>query len=129
MADMEKIISKLDELRQFADMEIDNWDVYLKLCDLIDLTKDNVLVLLKEQEAKEQCLKTKCIICPHCDNCDVDENGLLKEQEPVPPDVDSERSCSCGNCGTTVGYYPDGCKTPEKLCKFCPECGRAVKWK
>lgn len=54
--------------------------------------------------------------------------ALLKEQEPVPPDVDSEETCSCGNCGTTVGYYPVGCKTPEKLCKFCPECGRAVKW-
>lgn len=37
--------------------------------------------LLKAQKAKEQCLKTKCIICPHCDNCDVDENGLLKAQE------------------------------------------------
>lgn len=40
-----------------------------------------VLALLKEQKAKEQCLKTKCIICPHCDNCDVDENGSLKEQD------------------------------------------------
>ena len=55
--------------------------------------------------------------------------ALLKEQEPVPPDVDSEETCSCGNCGMTVGYHPVGCKTPEKLCKFCPECGRAVKWR
>lgn len=53
---------------------------------------------------------------------------LLKEQEAVEPDVDSERTCSCGNCGTTVGYYPVGSSVPEKLCKYCPECGQAVKW-
>lgn len=57
-----------------------------------------------------------------------DALNLLKEQEPVPPDVDSEGSCSCGNCGATVGYYPAGCKTPEKLCTYCPECGKMVKW-
>lgn len=53
---------------------------------------------------------------------------LLKEQEPVAPDVDSEGTCSCGNCGETVGYFPAGFRTPEKLCKYCPECGRKVKW-
>lgn len=53
---------------------------------------------------------------------------LLKEQEAIKPDVDSEGTCSCGNCGTTVGYYPAGCSVPEKLCKHCPECGYEVKW-
>lgn len=52
---------------------------------------------------------------------------LLKEQEAVVPDVDSEGTCTCGNCGENVGYYPVGSKVPEKLCKYCPECGRAVK--
>lgn len=57
MTDRKNVVSKLDELRQFADTEIhpivspDNWDVYSKLCDLIDLTKEEVLALLKEQEA------------------------------------------------------------------------------
>ena len=36
---------------------------------------DDLLALLKSLEDKEKCLKTKCVICPHCDNCDVDENG------------------------------------------------------
>ena len=58
-----------------------------------------------------------------------DAINLLKEQEAVEPDTDSEGTCTCGNCGETVGYYPVGCKTPQRLCKFCPECGRAVKWK
>ena len=53
---------------------------------------------------------------------------LLKEQEPIEPDTDSEGTCSCGNCGTTVGYYPVGCDSPIRSCKFCPECGRAVYW-
>lgn len=41
----------------------------------------NVIALLKEQETMMQCIKGKCRICPHCVNCDVDENGLLKEQK------------------------------------------------
>ena len=53
---------------------------------------------------------------------------LLKQQEPVAPDVDSEGTCSCGNCGTTVGYYPVGSNVPDKGCEYCPECGRKVKW-
>lgn len=43
------------------------------------------LALLKEQETIIQCIKGKCRICPHCANCDVDENGLIKEQEAVNP--------------------------------------------
>ena len=53
---------------------------------------------------------------------------MLKEQEAVDPDTDSEGTCSCGNCGETVGWFPAGCSAPKKLCKFCPECGKAVKW-
>lgn len=62
--------------------------------------------------------------------CDIAEDALvlLKKQEAIEPDVDSEGTCSCGNCGTTIGYYPAGCSVPEKLCKYCPECGQAVKW-
>jgi hypothetical protein len=59
---------------------------------------------------------------------ELDALALLKEQEAVEPDTDSEGTCSCGNCGETVGYYPVGCNVPERLCKFCPECGKAVQW-
>lgn len=54
--------------------------------------------------------------------------ALLKEQEPVEPYTDDEGTCSCGNCGENVGYFPVGCSTPQKLCEFCPECGKPVKW-
>lgn len=54
---------------------------------------------------------------------------LLKEQEAVEPDTDSKGTCFCGNCGEiAVGYFPAGCSTPLKFYKFCPVCGRPVKW-
>lgn len=54
--------------------------------------------------------------------------ALLKEQEAIKPDVDSEGTCICGNCGENVGWYPAGSKEPVRLGKYCPECGKAVKW-
>lgn len=89
-----------------------------------DLMRD-ALALLKEQEAREQCLKPKCIICPHCDNCDVDENGLLKKQEAIPADTkvigtfngDVKVYC-CRNCRMVL----------DPWFHYCPNCGKAVKW-
>lgn len=52
---------------------------------------------------------------------------VLKEHEAIEPDVDSEGTCTCGNCGENVGWYPAGSKEPVRLGKYCPECGRAVK--
>ena len=54
--------------------------------------------------------------------------ALLKEQEAVESGTDSEGTWYCGNCGETIGFFPVGCSTPLKFCKFCPECGREVKW-
>lgn len=45
---------------------------------------EDALALLKEQETMMQCIKEKCRICPHCSNCDVDEDGLLKKHEASP---------------------------------------------
>ena len=66
-----------------------------------------------------------CEKCPYdCGDCRKDLYndvlGLLKEQEPIRPDYDpATLTWSCGNCGQTF----DRCKN-----KFCPECGRKVKW-
>lgn len=69
MTDTEKLIRALERAKQqSADNGIDRIIVPFKETDMI-------LELLKEKETKDQCLKTKCTICPHCDNCDVDENG------------------------------------------------------
>lgn len=57
-----------------------------------------------------------------------DLNAMLKEKEAIEPDVDSEGTCTCGNCGENVGWYPVVSKEPVRLCKFCSECGQEVKW-
>ena len=51
---------------------------------------------------------------------------LLKEQEPVPPEKQSDGNPGaweswwyvCGACGREIDYHD----------KFCRSCGRAVKW-
>ena len=53
----------------------------------------------------------------------------LKEQEPVKAVADGEDSYMCNNCGTVIGWAewePGGIE--EVKYKFCPECGRPVKW-
>ena len=51
----------------------------LRIFDL--LTENEQLAqMLREQENITECIKGKCRICPHCKRCDVDENGLLKDQ-------------------------------------------------
>ena len=55
--------------------------------------------------------------------------ALLKEQEPVEAVADGEDSYVCSNCGTVIGWFeldPGGIE--EVKYKFCPECGRMVKW-
>ena len=85
---------------------------------------DDALALLKEQETMMQCIKGKCRICPHCANCDVDENGLLKEQEAVKPKSKVRHGANaqiqhfCGNCNSMLHGKP----------KYCSECGKGVLW-
>lgn len=84
--------------------------------------------------------------CPYYDQCMKYEGRvvfqpllrdimkLLEEQEPVAPgleqDVDGVYS-TCGNCKTRlwkilgVGFEIN----PDAMPKFCPQCGRAVKWR
>ena len=83
--------------------------------------------------------KSHCDGCPYCyeelcetNDCTADlasdALALLKKREAIEPGVYSEGTCTCGNCGTPVGYYPSGCSIPRKLSKYCPNCGREVKW-
>lgn len=90
----------------------------------------DALALLKEQEAQNECLMKKCVICPHCKNCDVDENGLPKTGKWILEDEDSN-SWECSECGA-LQQIIDG--TPyENGWYFCPHCGtkldeQVVKW-
>ena len=73
----------------------------------------------------------ECRKCPYGDECLVpdfpcgmshlaaDALALLREQEPVPPDTAGAPWWRCGNCGGDI--------VTEQF-KFCPWCGKAVKW-
>lgn len=79
MADREKVIRAVDSCFNY-------WLEQHRCLNPLELEnvrqfKADAISILKEQELKEQCLKTKCVICPHCYNCDVDEMGQIKEQE------------------------------------------------
>lgn len=59
---------------------------------------------------------------------------LLKEQEPIAPgleqDVDGIYS-TCGKCKTKIWklFGVEFDINPDAMPKFCPNCGREVKWK
>lgn len=105
MPDSEKVVKSLkwfrdrEKWREGIMIHDDHAEVRKQICDnAIELLKEQEHKdkmfraleedwkrLKEEQEAMNECLKRKCVICPHCENCDVDENGLLKEQEAVRP--------------------------------------------
>ena len=54
---------------------------------------------------------------------------LLKEQEPVEPKLVGVNTWICGECGALLGweeFTQSGLELVEN--RFCPECGRRVKW-
>ena len=91
--------------------------------DVDPWAKDIVERLLIEHEMLIECIKGKCGVCPHCKNCDVDENGLLKEQEVVVhPEPSCEMTyitdCCCDLCGVQLIHEDN----------FCRCCGKRIEW-
>lgn len=72
----------------------------------------------------EEWCKSNCPYYPECYGEGVCNYvlSLLKKEEPVPAVEDTEDLllAYCGNCGHTVGF--------QKIYKFCPYCGREIKW-
>lgn len=80
---------------------------------------------------------SRCVGCPYPNNglCGdqlyMDALVLLKEQEPVSvagPDNYEEywdREAICPDCGTHWMSYD---KNGKRITKYCPGCGRLVKW-
>ena len=63
------------------------------------------------------------IECPYRDDCDqllLDALELLKAREQTTAKEDWDGLSQCNKCGGSLGY--------TKSFKFCPWCGRAVKW-
>ena len=53
--------------------------------------------------------------------------ALLKEQEPIKPTINEYGKAYC-ICGENVGIIPDSENLPKIRLKYCPECGRRMKW-
>ena len=57
---------------------------------------------------------------------------LLKEHEavkPIKPIYHGDDSYTCDNCGETVGWEEMACCGIDQVkFKYCPGCGRKVKW-
>lgn len=74
----------------------------------------------------------RCSQCPYESNCvnrlKIDALELLKEQdEPLVPIRNADNELLCRNCGVMVGYI-NRFNNRTLVSKYCPECGRMVKW-
>ena len=56
-----------------------------------------------------------------------DALALLKEQEAVEPTINEDGEAYC-ICGENVGIIPNSKSLPSVRLKYCPECGRRMKW-
>lgn len=52
---------------------------------------------------------------------------MLEEQEPIKPTIDEYGKAYC-ICGENVGIIPSDKNLPSIRSKYCPECGRRMKW-
>ena len=109
MIDKEKIVSVFDGLRPFTDTDIhpivspDNWLAYSNLRDVIDVAEENIVDLLKEQE-------TKWI---HREDMDF---------------IDKYKRTHFHGMCTNCGFVHDFIDGHTGQYKYCPQCGRLVKW-
>lgn len=87
--------------------------------------RKKVIAALSECNPFNQCYEERCPYYKD-NNClgslHEDVLKLLKEQEPIKPYIDSFNddcwwATEC--CGTPINFKTD---------KFCPKCGRPIKW-
>lgn len=82
--------------------------------DLISELNHNIGDLMRLPSSTESKLpiKRKCAICPHCNNCDVNDNGTIKSTQAIK---------DCRNC--KHGFYNDHWET-----YFCYVPGACKDW-
>lgn len=98
----------------------------------MDDLRENVIKGLRYCEpygycTEKQCPYYECVGCLKLLRDNVLE--LLKAQDPIRPKVNID-TWVCGNCGTRIerqSMIGPHAVLAETF-KFCPECGKAVKW-
>ena len=106
-----------------------------------DRSKEQMLAVLDSMPSAELPIKEKCYVCPHCDNCDVNDDGTIEQKgnwiaeelwtwigEKIRSGKDwegepwavSHRTCS--NCGWSY-YEPINARTYN----YCLNCGADMR--
>ena len=93
--------------------------------------------VIKGLECHYEGLKRSCNFCPYKDEwaCQIvlcgDALALLREQEFATEFILDDYQPTCKTCGFKpfVGYIPKIEWMKERGYKYCPGCGRAVKWR
>ena len=144
MPDREKVIKGLYACTTFSENGATDGDC--KICPYykgyatgecwVQMNRD-AIALLEKQNMQEECLLKKCVICPHCENCDVDENGLLEKQESTKQkagewiyceDASGQDGYKCSECGFFEPWYYDF-ENHNFITEyqFCPSCGKPMQ--
>lgn len=109
------------------------------------MTKERMIELIEiEHECMRRGAHSECDRdCANCelvqDDRDLDEMytgviAILKNQEAVVPGLAQTSDgiyASCGNCKTNLWKIMgiEFTVSPDDMPRFCPKCGREVKWK
>ena len=86
-----------------------------------DLNTSKRILCYPQMLNPEMCIKIGLAI--------TDAIDLLKEQEAVKPKLVGPSMWRCGKCDALIGWEEFNPSEVELVeYKFCPECGRMVKW-
>lgn len=86
---------------------------------------EKVINTLECHRKRSVCVNDEGKVCPYFSDEDCylrltdDALEFLKEQEPTKP-IHNLGITRCGNCNREIDKYED--------VKYCPNCGKAVKW-
>lgn len=100
--------------------------------DWLDARDIPILDMAIEALEKQVPIKEQCTICPHCNNCDVDENGnVMSDECSVKPKNTGywrhyEMRLKCSKCNVEI--YDDIMEfLSDNVPKYCPWCGADMR--
>ncbi len=91
----------------------------------VSISKEDIQAFTQAIKALEtvSCIKEKCAYCPHCENCDVDDETLeikaLEQKEKTGKWIVHPKGIYAHLvCNKCLSNAPYDCQT-----KYCPNCG------
>lgn len=71
-------------------------------------------------------IKEKCCVCPYCDNCDVNEDGIIERKKGEWIKQDDEQ-CWWYECSVCGDYPLKNSYGHDVLSVYCPNCGAQMR--